>query len=491
MGFRYRKSINLGGGFRVNLSKSGVGYSWGTKGYRVTKKAGGGTRKTYSIPGTGLSWTSDSGKGNNKSRSRINNSLNASSYASPEEGNVVYQASDANVKDYATDNTQEFLAAIKKYSLIRAILIWTIVVSAVLMTSMPLMIILTILGISGLIYLRTTQKIHLDYDFDEYGNRRIQMLNQAMEYLCKTKMAWQIDTINANSSTKIHAGAAHSVKRKVNKFKKKTPYFLKTDAICYHVKLRKDNVFILPDRLIVKGKKGWGVIEYSDLNIRVENQVFVESGTVAKDATVIGHAWQYVNKNGGPDKRFKNNRQLPECNYGKIMFQSSTGFNAIIYISNLSNAEAFSNTVSAMIDEAKQARIQEEQEIKHIKQSDDLENIYSAEEITSGKQEKLVSDEVNDSFDANSFEQEILNAFKTNLIDANLPLTYKCKRQNDGTTDIIYKGTKIGSMSLFDDKGWISYKMGANGKWNQVEGDLSELVKHVRKWIRYISNYLN
>ena len=52
MGFRYRKSINLGGGFRINLSKSGVGYSWGVKGFRVTKTASGRTRKTYSIPGT-------------------------------------------------------------------------------------------------------------------------------------------------------------------------------------------------------------------------------------------------------------------------------------------------------------------------------------------------------------------------------------------------------------------------------------------------------
>ena len=55
MGFRYRKSINLGGGFRINLSKSGVGYSWGTKGYRITKTASGKTRSTYSIPGTGIS----------------------------------------------------------------------------------------------------------------------------------------------------------------------------------------------------------------------------------------------------------------------------------------------------------------------------------------------------------------------------------------------------------------------------------------------------
>jgi len=35
MGFRVRKSINLGGGFQVDLSKSGVGYSWGVPGYRI------------------------------------------------------------------------------------------------------------------------------------------------------------------------------------------------------------------------------------------------------------------------------------------------------------------------------------------------------------------------------------------------------------------------------------------------------------------------
>lgn len=38
MGFRFRKSYKLPGGFRINLSKSGIGYSWGVKGYRITKK---------------------------------------------------------------------------------------------------------------------------------------------------------------------------------------------------------------------------------------------------------------------------------------------------------------------------------------------------------------------------------------------------------------------------------------------------------------------
>lgn len=62
MGFRFRKSVNLGGGFRVNLSKSGVGYSWGTKGLRITKTAKGKSRVTASIPGTGISYSTESGQ---------------------------------------------------------------------------------------------------------------------------------------------------------------------------------------------------------------------------------------------------------------------------------------------------------------------------------------------------------------------------------------------------------------------------------------------
>lgn len=54
MGLRYRKSIKLGP-VRINLSKSGIGYSYGVKGYRVTHKSNGGVRTTASIPGTGIS----------------------------------------------------------------------------------------------------------------------------------------------------------------------------------------------------------------------------------------------------------------------------------------------------------------------------------------------------------------------------------------------------------------------------------------------------
>lgn len=69
MGLRFRKSINLGGGFRINLSKSGIGYSYGVKGLRYTKTAKGKERMTASIPGTGVSWSTEAGKAAKRKKS--------------------------------------------------------------------------------------------------------------------------------------------------------------------------------------------------------------------------------------------------------------------------------------------------------------------------------------------------------------------------------------------------------------------------------------
>lgn len=53
MAWRFRKSLNFGP-LKVNLSKSGVGYSIGGRGFRVGKDAKGRSYTAASIPGTGL-----------------------------------------------------------------------------------------------------------------------------------------------------------------------------------------------------------------------------------------------------------------------------------------------------------------------------------------------------------------------------------------------------------------------------------------------------
>lgn len=55
MGLRFRKSINIGP-LRINFSKSGIGFSLGVKGFRVSRSAKGKNTATVSLPGTGVSY---------------------------------------------------------------------------------------------------------------------------------------------------------------------------------------------------------------------------------------------------------------------------------------------------------------------------------------------------------------------------------------------------------------------------------------------------
>jgi len=54
MGWQWRKSIRVVPGVRLNFGKRGVGYSFGGRGYRLTRSADRRWTRTISIPGTGL-----------------------------------------------------------------------------------------------------------------------------------------------------------------------------------------------------------------------------------------------------------------------------------------------------------------------------------------------------------------------------------------------------------------------------------------------------
>jgi hypothetical protein len=61
MGFRFRKSVRLMPGVRINISKSGTSLSLGGRGltHNISRR---GNRTTVGIPRTGLSYSSNTGK---------------------------------------------------------------------------------------------------------------------------------------------------------------------------------------------------------------------------------------------------------------------------------------------------------------------------------------------------------------------------------------------------------------------------------------------
>lgn len=81
MGFRFRKSVNVGP-VRFTASKSGISTSFGGKGARVTKTASGRTRTTLSVPGTGISYVSESGS-KKKKAAKVSNAAATNKTAQP------------------------------------------------------------------------------------------------------------------------------------------------------------------------------------------------------------------------------------------------------------------------------------------------------------------------------------------------------------------------------------------------------------------------
>lgn len=61
MGFRFRRSVKIAPGIRLNFGKKSTGISFGGKGGRISFNSKSGTRFSASIPGTGISYSSKIG----------------------------------------------------------------------------------------------------------------------------------------------------------------------------------------------------------------------------------------------------------------------------------------------------------------------------------------------------------------------------------------------------------------------------------------------
>ncbi|MCL2283570.1 MAG: DUF4236 domain-containing protein [Fibromonadales bacterium] len=177
MGFRLRKAINLGGGFKINLSKTGIGYSWGIPGYRITKTAKGTTRSTYSIPGTGISYVNETGKKTKNANSIQQTETNASLYDSGSN----YE----NVGINSITSAIERVIFLNKFSTF-------LMICGIFALAHPLALILPALGIILKIIVHKACPVGLEYSLDgekadEY-NRRI----GAWQILAEGDKEWQV-----------------------------------------------------------------------------------------------------------------------------------------------------------------------------------------------------------------------------------------------------------------------------------------------------------
>ena len=337
MGLRFRKSINLGGGFKINLSKSGIGYSWGVKGFRVTKTAKGTTRRTTSIPGTGISYVSESGK---KKRSPTHT---PTVHSQPPNLQIVEDANtydtheikNAVATEIVSDGLEDMLASATTALKLRKISIITFWVTLILGFGTPIFLLLAAASAVAFFVIKKKGIIDLSYTFEDEQADIVAERMAPLHKIAKSEKKWYLTQTSKVVDKKYSAGASNLVKRENCTTSTKLPFPFKTNADVMVFSLGSEKLLFLPDKLFVIQGTKIGALNYSDVTTAVEGYRFIEEEEVPRDASIVGHTWKYVNKQGGPDKRFNDNRQLPICLYGKMIVKSVSGLNTAIVFSNI------------------------------------------------------------------------------------------------------------------------------------------------------------
>ena len=402
MGFRYRKSLNLGLGFRINLSKTGIGYSWGVPGYRITKMANGGNRTTYSLPGTGLSYVEQSGGGKNQQR----------------EDNL-YTGEVKNYDNIPIEDIQKNDPILSKINKVILLNRWAniLLFSIILIGTSAIFLLTFITGIIIKIIIATKMKIKLYYEFDEESRRMYDALKEVFITLSNNKKMWQINSSTRVFNTKYNAGAGKNVERNNAFVTTKMPWFIKTNLDVYGLNIKNQKMMFTPDRLIVFRPLGKAFgCTYNDMFLGINTTRFVESERLYSDVEVVDYTWYYTNKDGERDLRFSNNKKFPVCEYGELTIKSPNGIHTIINFSNHNlsndiekNLILFGNKFNQILDQTRKASKQEEEkepkseddskmndEIRIIKSIDELSstNKKNKLEMKEGSNDKVVTEKV-------------------------------------------------------------------------------------------------
>lgn len=336
MGWSFRRSVKFGP-LRVNLSRSGVSLSGGVRGARVNV----GPRGTYvTLSAAGFQYRRKlDGAGRDSSRS-------GSPLVSEPNGTIAT----APVAELQAVSSSESMAEIaEQLSRVDWFVAYAVVACVGLLatvTSSP--VVSVVVGVAALalgvpIYrwsnARRTARLIYDVD-DEQLLERLALAAAVGEALNRSNRLWHIWWSRATSDQKRNAGASHLIQRTVVRSQRGTLKHIESNVEPWSVPAGPQRLLFLPDRLLVREGSSFAGVAYGDLTVRSGSTQFIETEGVPRDSQVVGTTWRFVNKSGGPDRRFNDNRQIPMARYGELVLEAPGGLRVVLNTSSVDAGEA-------------------------------------------------------------------------------------------------------------------------------------------------------
>ena len=162
---------------------------------------------------------------------------------------------------------------------------------------------------------------------------------------------WHIESRGNIATTydwKMNAGASFLVQREAIAPSAGTPPYFQCNISIPVLPAGQQRLYFLPDRILGWDTNGVGAVGFERLDVSSYEQRFIEDGGVPSDTRVVDKTWRYVNKKGGPDRRFSDNREIPIVIYEAIMLTSKSGVQELFQASRAGMGSTLNSTVKQM-----------------------------------------------------------------------------------------------------------------------------------------------
>jgi DNA polymerase-3 subunit epsilon len=264
--------------------------------------------------------------------------------------------SGATILELAEANPTDILSDLQKAA--RRVHTWPFSLAAFLVIGLalaPFGLLLWAVGIPATWWLwmwdKARRSVVIFYDVEDESAKPFAQLVAAHESLSQALRAWNIEAqgdLHTWHQQKVNAGASAIVTRSGASLSSRGPSVLVTNIAIPSLNSTRRSIYFLPDRILVREGRRFADVSYTSLSVDFGPQRFVEDGPVPGDAERVGTTWRFVNKDGGPDRRFNNNRPLPILRYGRLVLQSSDRFLSVWDFTRPDLAQSFAHAIGTL-----------------------------------------------------------------------------------------------------------------------------------------------
>jgi hypothetical protein len=181
---------------------------------------------------------------------------------------------------------------------------------------------------------------------DEYGK-----LRQSFEVVSSCHMIWDVVGERKVDPRRERSNAGRAVDRK------RVDFILGRSEILSYAEpvplLRNRNggdLYVYPGfLLVVDSPTAFGLVDLREISVEARRVQCTEEEAVPSDAERVGITWRRVNADGSPDRRYRDNSELPLVIYGSIRLHSMGGLDEEYQFSNALLATAFGTAFQELV----------------------------------------------------------------------------------------------------------------------------------------------